>query len=211
MDLIIYDLDGTLVDSLDDIADSVNRTLARFGLPQLPPNEVRRYVGSGARHLIRALIPSTASFDEIFKFFLDDYDRHLLDKTTLYPGVAATLEHFSDKRQAVISNKPTGLSVKILQGLKVDHFFSAIRGGDSGFPLKPDPAAILQLLEKFKIKADRALIVGDSPVDIEAGKKAGIKTCAVTYGLRDKAELIAAQPDLLLNRIDQLTDTLGHL
>ena len=202
--LIIYDLDGTLVDSLEDIANSVNRTMAHFGLPRLPEEQVRQYVGTGARHLIRAMVPITTRFDEIFNYFLADYDRHLTDKTTLYPGVAATLERLKNKRQAVLSNKPTNLSEKIVTALKIAKYFSRVWGSDSGLPLKPDPTSLLKMLDELKIDADAALIVGDSPVDIEAGKRAGIKTCAVTYGLRDKGELVAACPSFMIDRFTDL-------
>ncbi|MBI1909661.1 MAG: HAD-IA family hydrolase [Deltaproteobacteria bacterium] len=198
--LLIYDLDGTLIDSKQDIANSVNWTLTQLGLPTVSNEVVYSYVGNGVRPLIAKSVGEEggAKFKEALKIFKTHYLEHLLDQTQLFAGVKEVLHHFKGKTQAVLTNKPGVFSLPILKGLKVDHYFSAIIGGEDGFPKKPDPAAIHHLLKEFNCPPAQAVMIGDSRVDIETGKNAGILTCGVTYGFRGEEEVHASQPDFLI-------------
>jgi HAD superfamily hydrolase (TIGR01549 family) len=130
----------------------------------------------------------------------------LLDQTALYPGIRKALDDFSNKRRAVVSNKFHRLAVKLLAGLGVENCFDAILGGDSAAEKKPDPALLNAALKQFRLPAARAVMVGDGDIDIEAGRRAGVMTCGVTYGLGDKLELIAARPDVLIDQPTELAD-----
>ena len=198
--LLIYDLDGTLIDSKRDIANAVNWTLGQLGLPPVSNETVYGYVGNGVRPLIAKSVgeESGARVKEALKIFKAYYRKHLLDQTRLFEGVKGVLHHFRGKTQVVLTNKPGVFTLPILKGLKVDHYFSAIIGGEDGFPKKPDPAAIHHLLKTFNCPPAQAVMIGDSRVDIETGKNAGILTCGVTYGFRSENEVRASRPDFLV-------------
>jgi len=207
IDLIMFDLDGTLADTGPDLADSVNYTRSRFDLAPLPQQLIYAYVGRGVEYLLRHAVAEEAPshFHKIMRVFLEHYEQHLLDKTVLYPHVHEVLDYFGDKRNAVVTNKLHHLAVIVLRGLGIEDRFDAILGGDSGAKKKPDPALLRLVLKQFQIIPVNALMVGDGDTDIEAGKCAGVITCGVTYGLADKADLIAAGPDFLIDDLQQLT------
>jgi phosphoglycolate phosphatase len=208
IDLVMFDLDGTLADTGRDLADAVNHTRAHFQLEPLPAARVFTHVGRGVEHLLRQSLPedSRHRFPEVMGVFLARYEAHLLDTTILYPGVREVLDYFRSKRRVVVSNKMHRLTVAVLRGLGVADHFDAIVGGDSAKEKKPHPALIHEVLRRFQIAPPHALIVGDGDTDIEAGKRAGVVTCGVTYGLGNKESLIAAKPDIL---IDDLTELPG--
>lgn len=208
VELIIFDLDGTLIDSRIDIANSVNHTLKRLGLNPLDEKIITSYVGDGVRKLVeRVLMPSNAHlFDKGLTVFLEYYSEHLLDNTFFFPGVIETLRFFSHKKMAVISNKLENLSIKTLKGLGVDRYFKSILGGDSLEKKKPNPEPVLKVLDALNIKKEKAIIVGDSPLDIEAGKSAGILTCGVTYGFKEKDEIVKAGPDFIIDSLPALKE-----
>jgi len=208
VDLVMFDLDGTLADTGHDLAHSVNFTRAHFALSPLPEQLVHANVGRGVEHLLKQSLPDQAPrhFDEVMRIFLAHYEAHLLDRTVLYPGVREVLEYFRGKRRLVVSNKMHRLTVAVVRGLGVADQFDAILGGDSAAEKKPHPALLHLALEKFHITATSALMVGDGDTDIEAGKRAGVMTCGVTYGLGNKADLIAAQPDYLIDNLTGLSD-----
>ena len=208
VDLVMFDLDGTLADTGHDLADSVNFTRAHFALAPLPGKLVYSNVGRGIEHLLKHSLPeeSPAHFQEVMRVFLAHYEKHLLDRTVLYPGVREILEYFRDKRRLVVSNKMHRLTEAVVRGLGVAGEFDAILGGDSASEKKPHPALLNLALERFQIPAASALIVGDGDTDIEAGKRAGVITCAVTYGLGNRDDLVAAKPDVLIDRLTALAD-----
>ncbi|MBI5379536.1 MAG: phosphoglycolate phosphatase [Nitrospirae bacterium] len=208
IDLLIFDLDGTLVDSRQDIFNAVNRMLDQLALDPLPPETIVGYVGNGVRELIhRSLGPAHLDrLKEGMAHFLDHYSAHLLDKTHLYPGVTETLEALAGKRMAVVSNKLEDLSRRILQGLGVAQHFALVVGGDTVGRKKPSPEAIRWVLTRLGVLPDRTMIVGDSPTDIEAGRAAGIRTCGVTYGFRPPELVRAARPDLVIDDLRALRD-----
>ena len=207
-DVIIFDLDGTLVDSRVDLANSVNYTRTRLGLSPVPNELVYTYVGDGAFLLLqRALGPGfeEAEVREAVKSFLENYCQHLLDHTLLYPGVEETLEQMEHLALTVLTNKPVGPSISILKGLGVLEKFKLVYGGDSFPQKKPHPAGIQRILTETGIPPHRALMVGDSRNDIMTGRNAGISTCGVTYGLAPD-QLKDPSPDYLIDDIRELPD-----
>ena len=205
-DIVFLDLDGTLVDSGADIAASLNWALKREGEPQLPEKRIIAAIGGGVPVLLdRTIGPSHPKRERIHAGLREHYSEHLLDRTTLYPGVRETLERITVAR-VLVTNKPEGMSRKLLAGLGVDHLFAGIYGGEGRLPRKPDPAAVLEALDRFKVANARAILVGDSGVDIATAKAAGIRSCAVTYGYSSPGELDGA--DFRIARFDELTGLL---
>jgi phosphoglycolate phosphatase len=205
VDLVMFDLDGTLADTGRDLADAVNFTRARFKLANLPDAAVLAHVGRGVEHLLRQAVSEEGSrFDEVQRTFLQRYEKHLLDATVLYPRVRETLDYFREKRRVVVSNKIRRLTVAVLRGLGIENCFDMILGGDSAPQKKPHPALLQQALARFEVPPGRALMIGDGSIDVEAGKLAGVLTCGVTYGLSEKAELVAASPDYLVDDLSEV-------
>ncbi len=204
----MFDLDGTLADTGHDLADAVNFTRAHFNLPALADAVVYANVGRGVEHLLKQSLPEAGveQFHQVMAVFLQRYENHLLDRTVLYPGVTQVLSYFGAKRRAVVSNKMHRLTVAVVQGLGVAAQFDAILGGDSVADKKPHPAMLQSVLEQFGISPANALIVGDGDTDIEAGKRAGVLTCGVTYGLGNPVALRAAGPDMVIDSIAELAD-----
>ncbi|MEA2658300.1 MAG: phosphoglycolate phosphatase [Candidatus Binatota bacterium] len=207
VDLVMFDLDGTLADTGHDLADAVNFTRVYFDRGALPDQAIYAHVGRGVEHLLKHALPeeSPYHFDDVMRVFIDHYEHHLLDRTVLYPGAREILEYFRDKRRVLISNKIERLAVAVARGLGVDNQFDTILGGDSAAEKKPHPALLNLVLRRFQIPPGRALMVGDGDTDIDAGKGAGVITCGVTYGLGNKDDLIATKPDFLIENLSQLS------
>ena len=207
VDLIVFDLDGTLADTGADLADAVNFTRSRFDLPPLAPPRIHAHVGLGVEHLLRHTLPikSAEQFNDVIGVFTPYYEAHLLDKTVLYPGAREVLQAYRDKRRVVATNKILRFAEAVVSGLGVRDCFDLVLGADSAADKKPHPALILRALERFQVAASNALMVGDGDTDIEAGKRAGVITCGVTYGLANKDDLVAAKPDFLIDDLAQLT------
>lgn len=185
---LLFDLDGTLADTAEDIAASMNAALGRLGLPSLASERIVGHVGGGVRRLVErcfADMPEPhasrgrGQFDALYSAFMETYDAHLLDRTRLYPGVAETLGRFNGSKMAVVSNKPEAMSRRVVEGLGVGRHFSIVVGGDTYPTRKPDPRPVLEVMAKLP---GRALLIGDSAVDIAAGAAAGIPVAVVTYG-----------------------------
>ena len=206
LDLVMFDLDGTLAATGRDLANSVNYIRSVLGLDPLDDRLVYSHVGRGVEHLLRMSLPEDSQdrFKEVMELFLQHYAAHLLDTTVLYPHVQEALDYFKEKKRAVVTNKLHRLTMPILRGLGIEGCFDAILGGDSAAEKKPDPSALNRVLADFAIAPARALIVGDGAADIEAGRRAGIHTCGVTYGLGKKEELVTAGPDVLIDDLREL-------
>jgi phosphoglycolate phosphatase len=184
--LLVFDLDGTLVDSKEDIANAVNVALESFDLPPLPHPTIYSYVGDGASVLIRRALPPEKAglLPEVLDRFLAYYRRHLLDTTRAYPGVVGALRKWAGiYRMAVLSNKGAAMTRETLSELSLDGYFFEVIGGDSFSTKKPDPEGLLHILRQAGVEAREAVMVGDSRNDVQAGKAAGAVTCGVTYGL----------------------------
>jgi phosphoglycolate phosphatase len=203
--LYIFDLDGTLIDSLADLAAAVNETLSLHGFDPVDVETVRRSVGNGARNLIArcfaasaalssCAVPEPAFLDAVMPGYRAAYEAHATDRTSLYPGIREWLEALlaRGRRMVVLSNKPVAASKTILRALGTERYFSFIAGPETTGTLKPDPAGIKLALATLEISASDALMVGDSSVDIETARNAGIASCGITGGLGDEAALRAA-------------------
>jgi phosphoglycolate phosphatase len=210
MDLLIFDLDGTLIDSKLDLAQAVNAARAHMALPPLDNESVFSYVGNGAPVLIRRALGPEFSDDEVRKaleFFLSYYREHMLDYTTLYPGVRESLDKLRNDgvHLAVLTNKPVRFSSAILDGLGVGRHFFRVYGGNSFAQKKPDPIGVETLLAESRVSRERAMIVGDSGVDVRTARNAGIRACGVTYGFQPET-FADDPPDILVDRMEQLAD-----
>jgi phosphoglycolate phosphatase len=204
----VFDLDGTLVDSSEDLAAAVNEALQRLApqAPSLPLAEVRSYVGNGAGVLVSRSLAGAGvsrSVEEVLPVFLECYRRRLLDRTRLYPGVEEVLDALRPRHLAVLTNKPGDMSREILSRLGVASRFLRIYGGGDFPGKKPDPAGLRHLLEEAGVPAEQALMVGDSGIDVQTGRAASVPTVGVTYGF-DPESLAKDPPDLLLDDLRQL-------
>lgn len=205
--LFIFDLDGTLVDTLGDITASVNFALTKLGRKPVPLDRVRQYVGDGTAMLLnRALGDRHDLLDDAIGIFTVHYSRNLTVRSRLYPGVQETLEHFRSLPMAVVTNKARALSDPILEELGIRPYFGVVIGADEGLPLKPAPDAFLQVMHHLAVPREHTAVVGDGTTDIAAGKAAGISTCAVTSGFRSEEELRRAGPDHLIRSLTELKD-----
>jgi len=206
-DLIIFDLDGTLIDSKLDLANSVNFTRQEMGLPVLEHRLIFSYIGDGATMLIRrAMGEGLGELDiqRALEIFLSHYREHLLDNTTLYPGVAETLDALKSLHLAVLTNKPLRPTQAILQGLQVHDRFAVVYGGNSFDQKKPHPVGIEQILSDTGVAREQTLMVGDSYIDIQTGCNAAVATCGVTYGLASDT-LHEPKPNFLIDDLRQLS------
>ncbi|MBR2373039.1 MAG: HAD-IA family hydrolase [Lentisphaeria bacterium] len=186
--IVVSDLDGTLIDSLEDIAGSVNRMRESFGLSAFPVAEITGMVGDGAVILVeRALRGTGVDVEEGVKRMRRFYADFPVEKTVLYPGVAEGLEKMRSCgiKLAVVTNKPTPHARLILRTLKVDHLFDEIWGGDSGFPLKPDPAALLAFRDRYDAPLEQCWMLGDHYTDLGAGRLAGFRRGWAAWGFGD--------------------------
>ncbi len=187
----ILDLDGTLVDSLDDLALAVNAALGEVGLPPRPIEEVRTFVGEGARRLVeRAVGASVHLVEPALAAWWRHYEAHCLDRTRPYPGIPAVLAG-AGRVLAVHTNKPGRLARKILGGVGLLDRFAAVLGGDEA-PRKPDPTGTLELLARLGGAPADAVFVGDSRIDVATARAAGVRLVAVTWGFAARADLAAA-------------------
>jgi phosphoglycolate phosphatase len=212
MDLLIFDLDGTLIDSKLDLAHAVNATRSHMGLAPLEHECVYSYVGSGAPVLIRRALGPEATetqVQEALEFFLEYYREHYLDYTVLYPGVRESLDRLRDagKRMAVLTNKPVRISKAILDGLGVSPHFFQVYGGNSFDFKKPHPIGVETLMNEASVAPERTLMVGDSGVDVQTAINAGIQCCGVTYGFQPET-LADPAPNRLVDRMEELADWL---
>ena len=213
--LIVFDLDGTLIDSRQDLCNSVNSTLTHFGLKALPDEMIAGYIGDGAAMLIRRALtmpgelPEGAALDEeffeqAFRYFLEYYRAHKLDFTTAYPGVMesleglATLPDGSARPMAVLTNKPVGPARAICEGLGMARYFFRIHGGDSFPTKKPDPQGLLALMAEAGAAPEETLMIGDSDVDVKTARNAGAWVLGCSFGLAPES-LADAEPDAVVD------------
>jgi phosphoglycolate phosphatase len=209
-DLLIFDLDGTLIDSRLDLANAVNATRRHMGMTALENERVYSYVGNGAPVLIRRALgdqAAEAEVEEALEYFLEYYREHALDFTTLYPGVRESLERLAaaQKTMAVLTNKPVRMSRAIVEGLGVAQHFFRVYGGNSFEFKKPNPIGIEVLMEQAEVSRDRTLMVGDSAVDMETARNARVACCGVAYGFQPET-LDSTPPDLKVDRMEQMVD-----
>ncbi|MDE3108727.1 MAG: HAD-IA family hydrolase [Acidobacteriota bacterium] len=208
--VVMFDLDGTLIDSRRDLVLSVNATLRYMGRPELPHETIYKLVGSGAAVLVQRALGHGATEDESqrgLEYFLRYYREHMLDNTVAYPGVSEGLTMLKDRSLAVLTNKPVKFSQAILEGLGLAQYFRVVYGGNSFASKKPDPEGARVILRDFQASPAEAMLVGDSAVDVRTARNAGTWSCGVRYGLGPEG-FRAHPPDLLL---DSLTELRAHL
>ncbi|MBI4024351.1 MAG: phosphoglycolate phosphatase [Verrucomicrobia bacterium] len=207
-DAVLFDLDGTLIDSAADIAAAVNHVRSEMGLTRLPSDLVRSYVGDGVRSLMERALQTTdaAIMDRAISLWRPHYAAHCLDQTRLYPGVQDVLEKLALMRLplGIVSNKPAAPSEAILRGLGVREAFLAVVGGDTTPKRKPDPEPLRYAAAQMRIESNRVLVVGDSPNDILGARNAGYTSCGVLWGLGSEAAVREAQPDHLVRHPDEI-------
>ena len=209
MKLVIFDLDGTLIDSRLDLIQSVNAMLRHFHRAELPGEVVASYVGEGAPMLVRRALGDPRDqrlVKEALEYFLSYYREHKLDHTRAYDGIPEALEQIHSNgrglRMAVLSNKPVKPSRDILEALGLSRFFVNICGGNSFETKKPDPLGVKTLLAETATRTEAAMIVGDSSIDMLTGRNAGISTCGVTYGFAPHT-LCEVPPDVVVDRPEE--------
>ena len=207
---LIFDLDGTLIDSKLDLALAVNATLEHMGRRALAHEQIYGYVGDGASMLVKRALGDGATVTEAeagLSHFLSYYRAHMLDNTITYPGVREGLALLQHHPMAVLTNKPVRFSQRILDGLGIAGYFRFVYGGNSFQTKKPDPEGVNVLLRDLAVAPLEAMMIGDSAVDVRTARNAGTWACGVTYGLGAEG-LRAHPPDLML---DSLADLPLHL
>lgn len=211
--LIIFDLDGTLVDSCEDITRALNHCLEVRGITPFSTEEVKTMIGEGVRRLIEKVIErkglSGIEFSKLMECFIEYYSKHIADFSKPYPEVEETLKSLEGINKAVISNKLTDLTIKTLDSLGLLKYFQLVAGSDFFPEQKPSPLPIIKAMEFFKVSKRKTLIIGDSDLDIRAGRAAGIKTIAVTYGYREREYLKEA--DFIIDKFSNLIDIVRKL
>lgn len=205
--LLIFDLDGTLVDSKQDLVNAVNATRAFMGQDPIAVAQISSYVGNGARALVQRALPdlSGPDLERAFRYFLDYYREHMLDHTTVYPGVREALDEFhaAGIAMAVLTNKPVRFSVSMIEGLGLDLHFFRIYGGNSFEQKKPHPTGVNALMAESGVPAGRTVIVGDSAVDVLTARNAGVHSCGVPWGIQPETFAHVA-PDVMVQDLRDL-------
>lgn len=206
IDLLIFDLDGTLVETRHDLANAVNYALKQTGRNEIALEMVVGYIGDGTRKLLERTLGNVAESElEIFlQHFRHYYFDHIVDFSRPYAGTIEMLEHFSMKKKAVLTNKPQEFADELLQRLEICKYFEMVIGGQSNLKLKPDPEGVLKILHQLVVQPARAMIIGDSENDILVGKAAEILTGAVTFGFRPIEKLLPLNPDFFINALLEL-------
>lgn len=209
--LLIFDLDGTLVDSRLDLANAVNAMLRHFDRPELPCDLIASYIGDGAPMLVRRALGDPDDdnyYTDALHYFQGWYREHLLDNTDVYKGIPQALDIMREangtgRQMAVLSNKPVNPSRRIVEGLGLSRYFFRVYGGNSFHTKKPDPFGALKLCEEAGVRPEEAVIIGDSSNDVLAGRNAGISTVGVSYGLSPQT-LEIAPPDVLVDSPEEM-------
>ncbi|TKS54894.1 phosphoglycolate phosphatase [Luteimonas yindakuii] len=206
---VLFDLDGTLVDSASDIAEAVNRMLAELGLPRVPEARILGWIGEGAHQLITSALRdagSTLDADAVYARFMVHYEACLLLDPRLYDGVVDTLQALRDRgvRMAVCTNKPSRFVPPLLAAMGIDGYFEGVVGGDSLAWRKPDPRPLLHLAAQLDVEPARCLMVGDSETDFAAARAAGMPVVLVSYGYPRSFDLHAAGALAVIDRFGEL-------
>ena len=208
IDLIIFDLDGTLIDSRRDIANAVNFTLKEVGFREKNIAEISSYIGRGVEDLIRKSLGE--SQDILFKkakaLFEEYYRKHSTDNSALYPGVGEVLEYFKRKRKIIITNRNYEFAKLTLKAKGIYNYFEDIIGGDDTACMKPSSCPFDKAIHRLDIDKGKTIIVGDMEIDILAGKRAGIITCAVAYGIGKIEDILKAKPDYVIDNLSKLKE-----
>lgn len=206
IELIIFDLDGTLIDSKIDLANSVNHALDELNVPEKDTSLIAKYIGGGITNLMKLSLgrDNESELKRAVEIFKTHYGKHLTDNTVLYPHIEEALDYFSKKHKVVITNKTSDYTKAILKKLGVIDRFDIILGAEDVEKRKPSPYPIKKVINILNVSNKKTIIVGDMATDIAAGRNADICTCGVTYGLGAREDLLNAGPDFLINDIREL-------
>lgn len=182
--------------------------LESLGLSVRPPSEISDFIGKGVKKLIEDSLGEDrpVSIGEAVKIYKDIYRKHMFDSTVLYPGALDVLKYFKNSKKAIMSNKSVEFIAMALKRFAVRDYFVKVLGSDDDKQRKPNAGPIINMLKEFQVNPRMAVIVGDSPLDIETGNNAGILTCGVTYGIARKEEILASKPDFIIGNIAELKD-----
>lgn len=208
---IIFDLDGTLLDTIGDLTDSVNEVMEGFGYPKHGPKDYKKKVGNGFRKLVERSLPEDArdekTIDDAVAAFVEAYDRRYMDKTAPYEGISELLAGLCEKGIAVgvNSNKRGDYTSALIQKFFAHIPFVDVYGEREGIPKKPDPAGALELLKLMGLTKDEVLYIGDSDTDMLTGKNAGLDTVGVSWGFRGREELEAYGATYVVDRPDEIS------
>jgi len=200
----MFDLDGTLVDTAQDITNALNFAIEPYDIKILTVKDTIKLIGEGISRLVEKVLPVEKMHlkSNVMKRFLEHYSEHLTNNSKEYPHIKETLENLTTVKKAVISNKKEDLSKKLLEKLGLSEYFDLIIGSDIAGERKPSPVPVLYVVAKLGLSPEESVIVGDSNYDMEAGKRAGVRTIAVTYGYRPRENLIGA--DYIIDDIREL-------
>lgn len=207
---VLFDMDGTILDTLDDLTDAVNHTLNKFGYPQITRQQCAQNLGNGARHLIKESMPANAdNLDEMLDYYLPYYNSHCLVKTYPFDGILPLMKKLADEgvKMAVISNKPDS-AAKELSDVFFRNIVDFTIGESKNVKRKPNPDAVLQAIKEFGIDKSECVYVGDTEVDVETAKNAGIDCIAVGWGFRTEDELKKSGADVIVHNCDELLERL---
>ena len=211
--LVLFDLDGTLIDSIDDLADSTNYALQQCGLPLHTVDEYKYFVGNSVDPLIQRALPERKKddrelFERVKKIYLDRYAAHSKDKTKPYPGIDRLLCRCNEAGVlvAVVSNKPDRITADVVRYYFPQIRFAATMGQKEGIPKKPDPAGVREVLRLTGIALEDALYVGDTWVDMQTAQNSGVQSCGVLWGFRTRQELEENHADFIAADTEQLAE-----
>jgi len=209
--LMVFDFDGTLVYSGDDLAASVNHTLRKLGIPVLDKKKIIGFIGDGVVKLIERSLGDEhrGRFDEAMELFRAHYAQHLLDTTALCPGVLDVLEHFRGTKKVIITNKLYGYTLRIAEALGIDGYFEEVIGMDSLSLRKPDRELLIPLLERYGVGKADTVVIGDGINDILLAKNTGTVSCALLNGLGDRDRLLSLRPDYCCEDIAEMKELFG--
>lgn len=210
IDTVIFDLDGTLLNTLDDLRDAVNHSLKKFGFPERTTDEVRRFVGNGIRKLIERAVPEGTTLEDTDKVFLEFksfYGVHCNEKTGAYPGILELLRELKKRniKMGIATNKVKSAALT-LNDIYFEGLIDEVEGAEDGKPTKPDPYMIESVIEALNSTKESTLYVGDSQVDVQSARNAGLPLVAVLWGFRDKEELIAEGAEVFIDEPMELLD-----
>ncbi len=211
VELIIFDLDGTLIDSRQDIANAVNFTLRKVGLTEKSLTEISSYIGMGVEDLIRKSLADKQStlFKKAISIFEQYYRKHSTDNSTLYPGVKEILNFFKNKKKLIITNRNREFAILTLKTTGIYDYFEDTIGGDDTSCMKPSSCPLDRFSQRLDINKERTIMVGDMDIDILTGRRAGIITCAVTYGIGKIEDILRAKPDYIIDNLLKLKEIIN--
>ena len=209
--LMIFDLDGTVLDTVTTIAHFCNSALEKYSLKAFPVEDYKYFAGEGARKLTENILNAQNAYNEelhnrLYDYYMESYDKAPAYLTSIFDGLYETLEKIKKEgiKIAIVSNKPHFATVSVTEELYGKEFFHLIFGQRENIPLKPNPQAVFEVMDYFKVKKEECIYIGDTKTDMKTGKNAGIFTVGVLWGFRDKTELLENGADVLLNKPKEL-------